>query len=145
MAGLSGVHVSLAHTRGAVAAGAGWRPVGVDVEMIPACDIEVASSSIVLSAAELGRVRSAGDPSTAFLRQWVRKECLVKMGLATLDTLRGVEIPPGVEEAETRRTASRYGPVHLVDWVDQGMNAVVAAAGFEPPMLASCGGHTRSA
>ena len=81
---IAGVHVSLAHSRGVVAAAAASEPVGIDVEG-PG---DVAVIDLVLSEAERRIVAAAADPARAFLELWVRKEALVKLGVATLDTLR---------------------------------------------------------
>ena len=137
LAGMSSVHVSLAHTRGAVVAGVDWHPIGVDIEGLRFdVDLRDAALRVGLTDAEMRRVRSAADPSRAFLRQWTRKECLVKIGVATLDTLPRVEIDPGTEERTADgRTTSRYGRLHLIDWVDGPLDAVVAAVGSGPPVV----------
>jgi 4'-phosphopantetheinyl transferase len=127
--GLPDIHVSLAHTRGAVVAGADRQPIGVDVERSPAGDLDPAVLSLTLTPAEATRVRSADDPRAAFLRHWVRKECLVKVGAVTLDELSRVELDPTTEvEAEGGRTRGRFGPLHLVDWFDPALDVGVAAA-----------------
>ncbi|WP_324276432.1 4'-phosphopantetheinyl transferase superfamily protein [Blastococcus brunescens] len=91
--------MSLAHTRGAVAAGADRQPIGVDVERSPVGDLDPALLSLTLTPAETTRLRSADDPPAAFLRSWVRKECLVKVGAVTLDELSRVELDPTTEHA----------------------------------------------
>ena len=83
-------------------------------------------------------VRAAKDPSIAFLRIWVRKECLVKVGAVTLDGLSRVELDPTTErKAEAGRTRGRFGPLHLVDWFDPTLAVAVAAAAHEPPVVGS--------
>lgn len=136
---LPSAHVSLAHTRGAVVAGVGWTPVGVDIETVrPGVDEGTGARSVVLTGAEVGRVRSAVDPPRAFLRHWTLKECLVKLGMATLDTASEIEIDPRTERRTAEgRTASRYGPLHLLDWFDGTLDAVVAAAGARAPVVAA--------
>jgi 4'-phosphopantetheinyl transferase len=134
IAGLPDLHVSLAHTRGAVVAGADRRPIGVDVEAAQPSGPDPAVLSYALTAAETARVRSVGDPSAEFLRHWVRKECLVKVGAVTLDELSRVELDPGTD-AEEGRTRGRFGPLHLVDWSDPVLNVAVAAAAHEPPVV----------
>ena len=140
IAGLLDLHVSLAHTRGAVVAGADRRPIGVDVEGAQTRDLDPAVLTYTLTAAETARVRSAGDPSGEFLRHWVRKECLVKVGAVTLDELPRAELDPGTEQdAEEGRTRGRFGPLHLVDWFDPILHVAVAAAAHEPPVVGSTG------
>lgn len=136
IAGLPDLHVSLAHTRGAVVAGADRRPIGVDVEGPQTRGLDPAVLSWTLTAAETARVRSAGDPSAEFLRHWVRKECLVKLGAVTLDELSRVELDPATERAaEDGRTRGRFGSLHLVDWFAADLDVAVAAAAHEPPVV----------
>ncbi len=138
MTGLPDLHVSLAHTRGAVAAAADWRPVGVDVEALTVRDVDLAVLTHTLTAAEIGQVRAADDPATAYLRHWVRKECLVKIGAATLDDLARIEIDPGTEhEIGVGVVAGRFGSLHVVDWFDHTLDAAVAAAAWETPTRAT--------
>ncbi|WP_089307335.1 4'-phosphopantetheinyl transferase family protein [Geodermatophilus pulveris] len=140
IAGLPGLHVSLAHTRGAVVAGADRRPVGVDVEGAPARPPDPATLTTALTDAEAAAVRTAADPSAAFLRSWVRKECLVKVGALTLDGLSRVGLDPATDRvAEDGRTRSRFGPLHLVDWFDPVLGVAVAAAGSTPPVVGTPG------
>lgn len=131
------VHLSLARTRGAVVAGAGWDPVGVDVETARSGDdLSPAPLALALSDAETVRVRSAHEPAMTFLRHWALKECLVKAGVATLDTLSQIEIDlPTARRTADGRSRTRHGSLHLVDWFDPSLDAVVAAAGAGPPMV----------
>ncbi len=137
--GRADVHLSLAHSRRAVVAGAGWVPLGVDVEDVDgggAQGTDPGLMALVLSSAEMDHVRSAAEPRAAFLRHWVRKECLVKVGAATLDDLSRIEIDPGTEhDVGAGRVAGRFGPLHVVDWFDGTLDAAVAAAGFGTPRL----------
>ncbi|HWU05818.1 MAG TPA: 4'-phosphopantetheinyl transferase superfamily protein [Streptomyces sp.] len=138
LTGLPDLHVSLAHTRGAVVAGVDGYPVGVDVEDSRVHEIDPAVMTYTLTAAEVGRVQSARDPSTAFLRLWVRKECLVKIGVVTLDGLSRIEIDPGTErDVGAGRTVGRFGSLHVADWFDEALQVVIAAAGSEPPIVGS--------
>jgi 4'-phosphopantetheinyl transferase len=138
IAGVPGLHVSLAHTRGAVVAGADRRPIGVDVEGARTRDLDPAVLAHTLTRAEAARVRAANDPPSAFLRHWVRKECLVKLGVVTLDELSRVELDPATEQdAGEGRTRSRFGLLHLLDWFDPTLDVAVAAAAHGPPVLGS--------
>ncbi|MFJ9771729.1 4'-phosphopantetheinyl transferase family protein [Kitasatospora sp. NPDC101157] len=131
-----GVQVSLSHTRGVVAAGAGLRPVGVDVELAARGGSLGAVARRVLAPAELALVEAAPEPDRAFLRQWVRKESLIKIGRATLDTLGRVDmsalpldVPPGTP------LRSRFEDLHLLDWTDPEHGAAVAAVSTAPPRI----------
>ncbi|MBO1415575.1 4'-phosphopantetheinyl transferase superfamily protein [Streptomyces sp. FH025] len=131
-----GVHVSLSHTRGVVAAGAGYQPVGVDVELSARGGSLRAVARRVLTPAELALVEAAPEPDRAFLRQWVRKESLIKIGRTTLDTLGQVDlaalpldVPPGAP------LRSRFEDLHLIDWTDPEHGAVVAAVSTAPPRV----------
>ena len=84
------VAVSLAHTRGYVAACAGRAPVGVDVERLDGSRFSVLFD--VLAEAEARWVQASADPRRAFLELWVRKEALIKAGYATLDALPAVDL-----------------------------------------------------
>ena len=138
IAGVPGLHVSLAHTRGAVVAGADRRPIGVDVEGARTRDLDPAVLAHTLTAAEATRVRAASDPPSAFLRHWVRKECLVKLGVVTLDELSRMELDPTTEQdVGEGRTRSRFGPLHLLDWFDPTLDVAVAAAAHGPPVVGS--------
>ncbi|SNS38325.1 4'-phosphopantetheinyl transferase [Geodermatophilus saharensis] len=139
VAGLPGLHVSLAHTRGAVVAAADRHPVGVDVEGPPARGAGPTVSphplpTYTLTPAEIRRVRSAEDPATAFLRSWVRKECLVKVGAATLDDLSRIEVDPCPGPSPGDGPAiGRFGALHVVDWFDDVLGVAVGVAGTGPP------------
>ncbi|MEV7599164.1 4'-phosphopantetheinyl transferase superfamily protein [Kitasatospora sp. NPDC089797] len=131
-----GVEVSLSHTRGVVAAGAGRRPIGVDVELAARGGSLRAVARRVLAPAELALVEAAAEPDRAFLRLWVRKESLIKIGRATLDTLGRtdlsalpLDVPPGAP------LRSRYEDLHLLDWTDPERGAAVAAVSTAPPRI----------
>ncbi|ATL29587.1 4'-phosphopantetheinyl transferase family protein [Streptomyces formicae] len=87
-----GIHVSLSHTTGAVAAAASTDPVGVDVEDATAAVFDARIAHRVLAPAELAAVHADPDPVRAFLRLWVRKEALVKVGLSSLGRLRELDL-----------------------------------------------------
>jgi len=86
------IHVSLAHTRGHVVAGADWARIGVDVERIRGSGAEQALIESVLAPAEAERVRAANEPAVAFVALWVLKESLVKIGELSLDRLAEVDL-----------------------------------------------------
>ncbi|GAA2837879.1 4'-phosphopantetheinyl transferase superfamily protein [Kitasatospora sp. CM 4170] len=130
------VQVSLSHTHGVVAAAAGRRPVGVDVELTARSGSLLQVAGRVLAPAELQQVEAHPEPGRAFLRQWVRKESLIKLGRTTLDGLAAVDlsalpldVPPG------RPLRSRYQDLHLVDWTDPVRGAVICAASTAAPRI----------
>jgi len=132
------VHVSLSHTKGVVAAAAGHRLVGVDVELPTRDGNPPEVFERVLTEDELRRVEQHEDPQRAFLRQWVRKEALVKVGRATLDGMREVDLSglplTAVDGAPLR---SRFEDLHLLDWDDEERGATVAVVAADPPSLAT--------
>ncbi|MCZ2849281.1 4'-phosphopantetheinyl transferase family protein [Modestobacter sp. VKM Ac-2978] len=135
IAGSPDVHVSWAHSRGVVVAAASWHPVGVDVETFPP------NGSVIgrfpgLTPAEQWQLRSAADPSLLALRHWVRKECLVKAGAATLDGVHRIDLSRVVERTDRAgRSVSRYRGLRLVDWCDPTRRALVAVAGAGVPAV----------
>ncbi|MFI8458737.1 4'-phosphopantetheinyl transferase family protein [Kitasatospora sp. NPDC085464] len=131
-----GVHVSLSHTKGVVAAGAGHQPIGVDVELSARGGSLGAVARRVLAPEELALVEADPEPERAFLRLWVRKESLIKIGRATLDTLGRIDLsalPLAVPPGEPLR--SRYEDLHLLDWTDPEHGAAVAAVGTAAPRI----------
>ncbi|WP_456877477.1 4'-phosphopantetheinyl transferase family protein [Geodermatophilus sp. SYSU D00710] len=135
LAGLPEVHVSLAHTRGAVVAAADWHPVGVDLEGPPAGGTGPAVLGSALTPAELERVRESADPATAFLRHWVRKESLVKVGAATLDDLSRIEVDLCPGQDPSGPTVGRFGSLDVADWFDDALRVAVGVAGTGTPTL----------
>lgn len=92
VAGEPHLGVSLSHSRGVVAAAACRGRIGVDVERRGrACPDERLLAS-VLTPGERAQLATASEPSLAFLRLWVRKEALVKLGEAQLDRLDEVDV-----------------------------------------------------
>ena|SRR5438445_665108 len=62
-------------------------------------------------------VDAAVNPDVAFLRQWVRREALIKAGALTLDTMWAVDLsqsPPG--EPAGGWAAHDWGRYMLADW-----------------------------
>ncbi|GAA2138699.1 hypothetical protein GCM10009760_20240 [Kitasatospora kazusensis] len=130
------IHISLSHTRGAVAAAAGYGPVGVDVELPQRGGTDPGVLQRVLTEAERRQVERHPDPAYAFLRQWVRKEALIKIGRVTLDTMGGTDLsalPLG--EAHGAPLRSRLDDLHFLDWADERLGATVVVVGTAPPQL----------
>lgn len=131
-----GVEVTLSHTKGVVAAGAGFQPVGVDVELAVRGGSLRAVARRVLTAGELAAVEAAPEPDLAFLRQWVRKESLIKIGRARLDTLGEIDLAAlSLDVAPGEPVRSRYEDLHLLDWTDPEHGAAVAAVSTAAPRV----------
>jgi 4'-phosphopantetheinyl transferase len=126
--------VSLAHAHGYVAAAVAPGPIGVDVEPIrPGC-ADRRLARMVLTEGEADALDSAADPDAAFLRQWVRREALIKVGAATLDTVPAVDmsdLPTG--EPAGGWAAHRWGGFVLTDWrLGAALGAVAAHEPVRP-------------
>jgi len=141
--GAPDLNVSWSHTHGFVAAIAGFVPVAVDVEHPPLGAPDAVLQRLVLSPQERLVVAGAADPAVAFVRYWVRKESLVKLGLSTLDTLatsgpHGLSVEPSWSAA-TGQLSSRqpfawrrlaWREWQLVEWSDpvpRTMGTAIAA------------------
>ncbi|MFB7615308.1 4'-phosphopantetheinyl transferase family protein [Kitasatospora sp. NPDC056181] len=130
------VHVSLSHTNGVVAAAAGHRPIGVDVELTARSGALLDVAGRVLGAAELRLVEAHPEPGTAFLRQWVRKESLIKLGRTSLDGLAAVDLSAlPLDVPAGRPLLSRYQDLHLLDWTDAAHGAAVSAVSTAAPRV----------
>ncbi|MFD3675923.1 4'-phosphopantetheinyl transferase family protein [Streptomyces sp. NPDC058613] len=116
-----GTGVSLAHTRGWVAAAAAPGPVGVDLEAVDGRPLDWRAAAQACTEKELAALRAAVDPRRAFLRQWVRKESLVKVGAGTLDEAARLDLPV------YGREPPRWRGWELVDWGGDGVVGCVAA------------------
>ncbi|MEV0577602.1 4'-phosphopantetheinyl transferase superfamily protein [Streptomyces sp. NBC_01463] len=119
--------VSLSHTRGAVAAAAGRGRTGVDIESTAdATPVDERVARRVLSAAELRTVDASDDPGRAFLRFWVRKEALIKVGEAAIGTLRHTDVS-ALADADADR--------HVLDWASADGRLLAAAVTELRPTL----------
>ncbi|MGW4894440.1 4'-phosphopantetheinyl transferase family protein [Kitasatospora sp. NPDC004240] len=110
------VHVSLSHTRGVVAAAAGLHPVGVDVELAGRGGSPQVMRR-VLAGPERALIEAHPEPGPAFLRLWVRKEALIKIGRTDLDHLTEtdlsalpLDVPPGPP------LLGRHQDLYVLDW-----------------------------
>ena len=137
--GQADLYVSLSHSQGMVAAAAGWAPVGVDVELTCRRTFNDGLLGHALAPSEHALVRAADDPGAAFLRQWMRKEALIKVGLTTLGTMSEIDLsglPLAVAPGGSRQT--RFGRWHLLDW-SGGAGAGLAAVSAQPLELVITG------
>lgn len=132
--GQSWIHVSIAHADGVVAAAIGPGPVGIDVERRNRMPGE-SMIAHVLAPGEQALVASNKEPTEAFLRFWVRKECLVKIGRATLDNLNTVDLS-GISMSGAGEIRS-FEDMYFVEAQDERRNALVAMVAEQPPVLLS--------
>ncbi|MEF3118519.1 4'-phosphopantetheinyl transferase family protein [Streptomyces chrestomyceticus] len=145
LAGLPQVYVSLSHTTGVVAAVAGREPVGVDVERRTLPDSVRGAAGRVLSTAERAAMREHADPGGYFLRQWVRKECFVKLGRTTLGGLAAVDLsglPVGSGGPSRRVGPYRHGDLYVLDHTDARRDAVAAVVSTARPRFGAAVPHT---
>ncbi|MFI6843610.1 4'-phosphopantetheinyl transferase superfamily protein [Kitasatospora sp. NBC_00085] len=130
------VHVSLSHTHGVIAAAAGHQPIGVDVELATRGGALPDVARRVLAPAELRLVEAHPEPGVAFLRQWVRKESLIKLGRTSLDGLSAVDLSAlPLDIPADRPLRSRYQDLHLLDWTDAAHGAAVSAVSTAAPRV----------
>ncbi|UQI45582.1 4'-phosphopantetheinyl transferase superfamily protein [Streptomyces sp. HU2014] len=143
------LYVTLAHCSGYVAAAASWQPVGVDVERLPPGPGWRRAAARSLTRAEAAAVTHAPCPPAAFLRQWVRKEALIKAGRARLGGLRRVdlsELPVDDPGGGALVRRSWWQGWAVTDWTDgrgEGRVAdgvVGAAVTVRPPSLLTAPG-----
>ncbi|WP_045301943.1 4'-phosphopantetheinyl transferase family protein [Saccharothrix sp. ST-888] len=131
-----GVHVSLSHTKGVVAAAAGYRAVGVDVERAERTGPHPEVMERVLTEAELRLVEKHADPQRAFLRQWVRKEALIKVGRITLDSMGAVDLSAlPLETVDGVPLSSRFEDLHVLDWDEEKHEATAAVVSPDGPRV----------
>lgn len=128
-----GLHVSLSHTRGAVAAACAIAPIGIDIEQwdaASAADSDLPGLSereraLLGAFSKVVYTHHAPSPRTlAWLRLWTRKESLVKVGETTLDGMRDVDMS-GLPMNEMPLRAWQRHVVHgmwaMTDWLDPGL------------------------
>ncbi len=137
---LPGLNLSISHTAGYVAAIAGWSRVGVDVEGAGggAIRLDEGLAALSLTPSEWRQVKAAPDRSQAFVRLWVRKEALVKLGELSLDSLATADLsqlPSGAAAGAAAGRLRRWRGLYLLDWSDAGMGTLGAAAADHPPRL----------
>lgn len=114
--GLPDVHVSWSHSRGHVAAVAAHAPVGIDVEARTRPHDVARLVRRTATSAEAEQILRDPDPDAAYLRMWVAKEALVKVGAVTL-----------AEFGRTDVRAGRYGGFGLTVTEQQGLVVGLAA------------------
>lgn len=129
-----GTYVSWSHARGYVAAGAAMVPISVDVEVLGHDRLDEHLLDSVFTGADVAAVKAAAYPEQVFLLQWARKECLIKLGLANLDTVRHVELTglPVEPDSLPGRWQSWRDGMHVLSWWDGTRHAVGAAVKLVP-------------
>lgn len=115
------VGVSLSHSRTHVAAVAASAGCGIDVERVVERVVETYPRA-ALTTAEAAWLDACADPAVGFTRLWVRKEALVKAGVAELGRVGELEVLQGDGPA-----AAAYG-LELVEW---SSGQAVGAVAFE--------------
>jgi 4'-phosphopantetheinyl transferase len=122
--------ISLAHSRGVVAAAVAMGRVGVDVESAAFRNRAQAWDSSVLTPNELAMIRSAAEAvEVSFLRIWVAKETLAKLSLCALDTFKDVDVSALLGSPEGRVNA--LGTTVTV-WLDEVRQAVAGVGTGSP-------------
>ncbi len=117
IAGEPEVRVSLSHTRGHVAAVAATTACGIDVE-----HVATSIPRTAVTPRERAWLDTLADPLVDFTRLWVRKEALVKAGVAhepgPLDVLPPDTRPPeaGLPDTGSLDPATRLGGFALTEW-----------------------------
>jgi 4'-phosphopantetheinyl transferase len=128
------LRLSLAHTRGYVAAVADTEAIAVDVERVPDRTRANELAGAVLTPAERALLAASADPGEVFARLWVRKEALVKLGLASLDTLAEFDLSPALHDGRGWRDYAVFG------WSDPAGQVVGAVVGQRQPELVRLSG-----
>lgn len=135
------LYVSMSHTNGVVAAACSRRPIGVDIEHWESAPTRHDDFSHVFCESEqtvleqCAQIDCINEPSVAqlaFLRLWVRKESLIKIGDLTLDTLHAVDVcGASLTESAANRWHRRtlVGRWRFLDWGDPGLRIAGCAVG----------------
>jgi 4'-phosphopantetheinyl transferase len=136
--------VSMAHTPGVVAAATATRggTVGIDVELAARRPAGPDLLARALSGNELRQIGRQDDPQAMFLRQWVRKEAMVKAGRADLGALHELDLS-GMRLGPRRRSGGdatwvqrgRFEALHVLDLADERLGALVSVVSSAPVHL----------
>lgn len=146
------VAVSMAHTPGVVAAAAGGAVIGIDVELVSRRPAGRELLERALSGNELRQIGRQDDPQALFLRQWVRKEAMVKAGRADLGALHELDLS-GMRMGARRRgdggaswvQHGRFEALHVLDLADDRLGALVSVTSAAPVRLAALSSAAGSA
>lgn len=124
VAGKSHITVSWSHQNGVVCAGAAEFPIGVDIERPLVRTLDAGVAALALGERELDawRLLQRDSPSTAekyLLRQWVRKESMIKLGLLDLDSMKDWQFHelPSIDDMSGFHVRSTWcGGMLITDW-----------------------------
>ncbi|MCT9930496.1 phosphopantetheinyl transferase-like protein [Planotetraspora sp. A-T 1434] len=126
--------ISLAHTSGYVCAAAGPGRIGVDAEHATGGPADENLAALALTPAESALV---GRDNRKLIRQWVRKEALVKRGELALDRLRDVDLS-GLPVDDLPSGSLEWEGRHLLEWT--AGTVIATAITDEPAKLRLLGG-----
>jgi 4'-phosphopantetheinyl transferase len=118
------LHISFTHTRGYVAAAADTAEIAVDAEHVITEDDPGRLDGLaaaVLTPSENALLHAAPHPERTFAALWVRKEALIKLGLADLDTLTALDVSAALPDTAT------YGDYTVLGWTAGQVVGVVIA------------------
>jgi 4'-phosphopantetheinyl transferase len=136
MEGQPGLDLTLSHAGTEVAAAAAWGDVGVDVELLSALSRSEDVEAVSMTSAERAAFPREGvRRREAVLRQWVRKEALVKAGAFELDDLVRRDLSELPDDAHVREHGSGVGGWRgwrVYDWAIPG---VAGAAVSRVPLV----------
>ncbi len=128
------VSISLAHTSGYVCAVAGFGRVGVDAEHATNGPADERLVELALTPAE---AKLVGDDNRGLIRQWVRKEALVKRGELTLDRLREADLS-ALPLEDGLSIPLEWRGRHFLEWT--AGTVIASAVTDEPAKLRLLGG-----
>ncbi|MEU8196025.1 phosphopantetheinyl transferase-like protein [Microbispora amethystogenes] len=128
------VSISLAHTSGYVCAVAGYGRVGVDAEHVTGGP---ADENLVALALTPEEAKLVGDDNRGLIRQWVRKEALVKRGELTLGRLREADLS-ALPLVDGLTVPLEWQGRHFLEWT--AGTVIASAVTDEPAKLHLLGG-----
>ena len=129
------IGLSWSHSRGYLAAAAGPGAVGIDVEVVRGRDWRAGNvARMVLTIDERRQVATCRRPDLAVLRQWVRKEAMVKAGVASLEQMGELDLTSLPLEPEGF-LRSQWEGWHILDWTAVGKPAIGAVVARCLPSL----------
>ncbi len=112
--------------------------MGVDVELLGRRSVAPSVLEQVLTQRELRVSGRSRDPQGVFMRQWVRKEALVKVGRTSRATMREVDLsglPPAPAGSGTSVQRSRFEGLHVLDLADKRRGALASVVSAVPVLL----------
>ncbi len=100
--GRDDVHVSWSHSHGTVGAIASTSVVGLDIEAPRERPVEPGLLRRTATDAERALIEAAADPTAMFLRMWVLKESLIKVGRIAMADLARTDVSAAMAHAHGR-------------------------------------------